>query len=64
MEFLKRSRLRRTREQLLAASAGTTVREVALRWGFSHLGRFSADYQQTFGESPSQTLRRANRHNP
>lgn len=63
MQFLKRARLRRAREQLLAAAEGTTVREVALHWGFSHLGRFSADYQQTFGERPSETLRHCNRYN-
>ena len=62
MQFLKRARLRRAREQLLAAAEGTTVREVALRWGFSHLGRFSADYQQMFGESPSKTLRHCDRY--
>jgi len=63
MQFLKQARLRRAREQLLAAAEGTTVREVALRWGFSHLGRFSADYQRAFDESPSATLRQSKRYN-
>jgi transcriptional regulator GlxA family with amidase domain len=31
---------------------------VALRHGFTHLGRFSAYYQSAFGELPSTTLRR------
>ena len=39
-------------------SADTTVKEVATRWGFSHLGRFSRDYQRRFGEAPSETLSR------
>jgi AraC-like DNA-binding protein len=30
---------------------------VALRWGFTHYGRFAAQYRQRFGCSPSQTLR-------
>jgi len=34
-----------------------TVSEVAVRWGFFHLGRFSVQYKQMFGESPSVTLR-------
>jgi AraC family transcriptional regulator, ethanolamine operon transcriptional activator len=34
-----------------------TVSEVAVRWGFLHLGRFSVDYKRMFGESPSVTLR-------
>ena len=32
------------------------VSEVALKYGFDHLGRFSRDYKFLFGESPSTTL--------
>lgn len=34
------------------------VSAVARHWGFVHLGRFSAAYQQRFGELPSQTIRK------
>jgi AraC-like DNA-binding protein len=53
-------RLDRARDQLAAAEPGdgTSVTEVALRWGFSHLGRFSQVYGERFGERPSETLRR------
>ena len=34
-----------------------TVSAVAADLGFSHLGRFAGYYRQTFGESPSETLR-------
>lgn len=59
LEFLKHIRLRRVRDALLSAPAGVTVKEVALKWGFSHLGRFSSEYRRRFGESPSETLARS-----
>lgn len=36
-----------------------TVLRIASKWGFSHMGRFSKDYTQLFGENPSLTLKRA-----
>ncbi len=59
MEFLRTMRLRRVREDLIDAPAGTTVSDVATRWGFYQFGRFAAQYRQLFGETPSATLRRA-----
>jgi AraC-like DNA-binding protein len=55
---LRNLRLQRVREELLRAGGGTNVTAVALRYGFSHLGRFSAHYRSAFGETPSATLRR------
>ena len=57
-EFLRNVRLRRARDELRMASPGTTVREIASRWGFNHVGRFSQAYQKRFGEFPSETLRK------
>lgn len=34
----------------------TTVTKIAMKFGFLHLGRFSADYKKLFGEAPSVTL--------
>lgn len=59
MGLLRRARLARVRRELLAAAPGTTVTTAALACGFSHLGRFSQCYACQFGESPSDTLRRA-----
>lgn len=33
------------------------ISDIANRWGFWHLGRFSDTYKQFFGELPSETLR-------
>jgi AraC-like DNA-binding protein len=58
MEFLRTQRLKRVRDDLREAASGTTVSDVAARWGFYQFGRFAAQYRQLFGESPSATLRR------
>jgi len=58
MEFLRHVRLRRVRDDLAAGEIAATVSEVAMRWGFSHLGRFAAEYKKRYGESPAATLRR------
>ncbi|MDR2851886.1 MAG: AraC family transcriptional regulator [Burkholderiaceae bacterium] len=55
MQYLKSLRLERARADLLSGNA--SVGAAALRWGFGHLGRFSADYRQRYGESPSESLR-------
>ena len=53
-------RLERVRRILsFPPSDGLTVTEVATRHGFFELGRFASTYRQTFGESPSATLREA-----
>lgn len=57
--LLAEIRLDRARARLLAADAATTVSGAALDSGFAHLGRFSVAYRARFGESPSETLRRA-----
>ncbi|PLC47879.1 ethanolamine operon regulator [Pollutimonas subterranea] len=40
-------------------SKNLTITQVASHWHFLHMGRFSKDYEQMFGELPSATLRRA-----
>mgnify|MGYP003350672791 CR=1 FL=1 len=59
MQYLRQVRLERVRAELLAGPVSGGVASVALRWGFTHLGRFSAEYKAHFGESPSQTVRKA-----
>jgi AraC-like DNA-binding protein len=58
MAYLREVRLERARAELSEADpAGTTVADVAFRWGFGHLGRFAEKYRERFGELPSETLR-------
>jgi transcriptional regulator GlxA family with amidase domain len=57
--WIRSRRLERAHADLRAAEPGdgTTVTEVAMRWGFSHFGRFSVRYRERFGVSPHETLR-------
>jgi AraC-like DNA-binding protein len=59
LAYLRRCRLNRVRSALLAADAkSTTVTQVAMQFGFLHLGRFAGDYKQVFEEAPMATLAR------
>lgn len=60
LEFLRLLRLQAVREEIAFGAAGT-VSEIARRWGFAHMGRFSALYRHAFGELPLESLHR-NRH--
>lgn len=58
MNYLREVRLRRVRAELeVSDPTHTNVTDVAMRWGFLHAGRFSVQYRERFGESPSATLR-------
>ncbi len=57
MQLLRSMRLDRIREDLLRPSADNNVSEIAMRWGYTHVGRFAAAYRERFGEAPSETLK-------
>lgn len=59
MAYLREIRLNTVRQELLNPAGGASVADIALKWGFSHVSRFSQKYQGRFGELPSQTLRRS-----
>ena len=59
LKFWRQLRLAAARACLLEGSNDTSVTEVAIRFGFSHFGRFAQDYRRHFGEMPSETLRRS-----
>lgn len=56
--LLRQIRLQLVRDELLSADTTGNVTTAAMRYGFAHLGRFSAHYQAAFGEPPGVTLRR------
>lgn len=59
LTWLRAERLERVRAELLSARRGhVRVTDVAMHWGFRHLGRFCVAYRQRFGETPTQTLHR------
>jgi transcriptional regulator GlxA family with amidase domain len=59
MQWLRQQRLTAARNELLSPrDSCPRVSEIALRFGFVHLGEFSQAYRSMFGETPSETLRR------
>jgi AraC-like DNA-binding protein len=58
MSYLHDLRMAAAHRDLLGSDGKQVVADVALRWGFTHLGRFAAEYRKRFGQLPSQTLKR------
>jgi AraC-like DNA-binding protein len=61
MGYLRGVRLDRVHRELLAANptSGTTVTDIATRWGFYNHSRFAAGYRRAYGVTPRDTLRSA-----
>ncbi|CAB3705974.1 MULTISPECIES: AraC family transcriptional regulator [Achromobacter] len=57
MHYLRDLRMERAHAELISGET-RNIAGVALRWGFAHMGRFSAGYKERYGVSPSQSLRR------
>jgi AraC-like DNA-binding protein len=56
MQYIRELRFEKARQALLRADPEGSVTDIALRFGFGHLGRFSVEYRRRFGELPSATL--------
>lgn len=56
--YLREVRLAGAHRDLVAAdaTAGESVADIAVQWGFIHLGHFAASYRARYGVSPSHTL--------
>jgi transcriptional regulator GlxA family with amidase domain len=61
MRYLRERRFEQARRTLLCAMPDENVTEIAVRWGFSHMGRFAGEYRRRYGETPSETLASAHR---
>lgn len=60
--FCRSLNLSRVRTALRAGDIERdAVRDIAARFGFSHMGQFARDYRGLFGERPSDTLRNRGR---
>lgn len=57
-EYYTRLRLGRARSLMIEAGPEIRVSDAANRYGFWHIGQFSMDYRQRFGERPSETIGR------
>ncbi|WP_298436878.1 helix-turn-helix transcriptional regulator [Ottowia sp.] len=57
-QAMREARLQGVRAELLAATVGATVRDVAANWGYANFGMFAHTYRRRFGELPSVTLHR------
>jgi AraC family transcriptional regulator, ethanolamine operon transcriptional activator len=56
-DWLRNYRLDGARRNLLAAGrTRSRVSDIAMSWGFCHLGRFSCGYHRHFGEPPRATI--------
>ncbi len=63
MRFVTHTRLQRIRQVLEAATSDLKVVDVMMNYGFTQGGKFARDYQQLFGEKPSETLKRSSQLN-
>lgn len=57
MNYLRSVRMEGAREDLLNGLGKQNITSIAMKWGFTHLGRFSIEYKKRFGESPSDTFK-------
>ena len=59
MRFVTHARLQRIRQVLETATNDLKIVDVMMNYGFTQGGKFAKEYQQLFGEKPSDTLKRS-----
>ena len=61
LSYLKELRFEQAHLELMR-NEDVSVTDVAFKWGFTHLGRFSQEYKRRYGELPSYTRRATLQH--
>ena len=59
LAYLRRLRLNAAKSELANARNNDAISDIAMRYCFTHLGRFANEYRRLFGEAPSVTRQRA-----
>ncbi|MGR2737866.1 helix-turn-helix domain-containing protein [Billgrantia sp. Q4P2] len=59
LRYLRQVRLEAVHRELSSPGNRLPIGEVAQKWGFNHLGRFSIEYRSLYGEPASATVKRA-----
>jgi AraC-like DNA-binding protein len=57
LTYLREIRLEAAQAELSSPLNTLSIRDVALKWGFTHMGHFAARYRAAYGETPSETAR-------
>src|SRR5579872_1060589 len=57
LDYLRQIRLEAVQAELSSPLNMLSVKEVAAKWGFMHMGHFAARYRFAYGETPSETAR-------
>lgn len=60
--YTRMRRLWNVRQRLVRGSSAEAIKVVALANGFWHMGEFTSQYRNLFGEAPQQTLLAARQH--
>jgi AraC-like DNA-binding protein len=63
MRFVAQKRLQQIRQELERSTSDTKIVDVMMHYGFTQGGKFAKEYQQLFGEKPSDTLKRSSQLN-
>jgi len=56
-QYLNKLRLNEVRKGLILDRRNSSIFQVASDYNFWHMGQFSKDYKNLFGELPSKTIR-------